>query len=190
MLSNEENTPGSNRNTSGRSSSAGQDLPDSDHDLERMQPEEVTLDLPDVADIPGQEHIHVAPLGEFADTTISSDDEEGEGLFDDDDEDETGIMTGSDADVTTADKKALEQADEDMPGGDDEGLREAGLDEEDAAGEPLNEGSLTTDVSGSDLDVPGADADDADEAVGEEDEENNDYSLGGDSNNNLTEDTQ
>ncbi len=33
------------------------DLHDSPRDLERMQPEEVMLDLPDVSDIPGQEHI-------------------------------------------------------------------------------------------------------------------------------------
>lgn len=35
------------------------------------------------------------------------------------------------------------------------------------------------------LDVPGADLDDADEFVGEEDEENNYYSLGGEDNENL-----
>jgi hypothetical protein len=36
------------------------------------------------------------------------------------------------------------------------------------------------DVSGSDLDIPGAESDDEEEDVGEEDEENNLYSLGGD----------
>ena len=35
-------------------------------------------------------------------------------------------------------------------------------------------------ADGSDLDVPGSMADDKDEAIGEEDEENNYYSLGGD----------
>jgi hypothetical protein len=35
-------------------------------------------------------------------------------------------------------------------------------------------------VSGNDLDVPGSELDDSDEAIGEEDEENNYYSLGGD----------
>src|SRR5213075_2394097 len=39
---------------------------------------------------------------------------------------------------------------------------------------------------GDELDVPGAELDDANEAVGEEDEENNYYSLGGD--NDLEED--
>lgn len=41
---------------------------------------------------------------------------------------------------------------------------------------------------GGDLDVPGAELDDANEAVGEEDEENNYYSLGGDDHDDLEED--
>jgi hypothetical protein len=41
---------------------------------------------------------------------------------------------------------------------------------------------------GEDLDVPGAELDDADEAIGEEDEENNYYSLGGDAHDDLEED--
>ena len=38
------------------------------------------------------------------------------------------------------------------------------------------------------LDIPGADLDDANEEIGEEDEENNYYSLGGDDHNDLEED--
>ena len=38
------------------------------------------------------------------------------------------------------------------------------------------------------LDVPGADLDDEDERIGEEDEENNYYSLGGDNHDDLEED--
>jgi hypothetical protein len=38
------------------------------------------------------------------------------------------------------------------------------------------------------LDVPGAELDDEDEKIGEEDEENNYYSIGGDNHNNLEED--
>lgn len=53
------------------------DLPDSPSDEERLQGDTVILELPEVTDIPGQEHIHPAPLGPLADTTISSDDEEG-----------------------------------------------------------------------------------------------------------------
>ena len=52
-------------------------------------------------------------------------------------------------------------------------LKEAQLDDSDNDGEALNEGS---DFSGEDLDVAGADLDDADELIGEEDEENNSYS--------------
>lgn len=42
--------------------------------------------------------------------------------------------------------------------------------------------------AGDDLDVPGADLDDAQEDIGNEDEENNFYSLGGDNHNDLEED--
>ena len=41
-----------------------------------------------------------------------------------------------------------------------------------------------------DLDVPGADLDDENEEIGEEDEENNYYSLGGDNHNDLDEDKE
>lgn len=51
-----------------------------------------------------------------------------------------------------------------------------------------NEKSFEDDVSGSDLDVPGADLDDNAEEIGSEDEENNYYSLGGDNHNDLEED--
>jgi hypothetical protein len=40
---------------------------------------------------------------------------------------------------------------------------------------------------GDDLDIPGSELDDADEALGEEDEENNYYSLGGDNHDDLEE---
>jgi len=53
------------------------DLTDPPSDQERLQPETVVIDLPEVSDIPGQEHFVPAPLGILADTTISSDDEEG-----------------------------------------------------------------------------------------------------------------
>jgi hypothetical protein len=42
-------------------------------------------------------------------------------------------------------------------------------------------------VTGDDLDVPGTEDDDADEEIGEEDEENNYYSLGGDAHDDLEE---
>ena len=43
---------------------------------------------------------------------------------------------------------------------------------------------------GDDLDVPGSELDDSDEAIGEEDEENNYYSIGGDDHQDLEEDNE
>ncbi len=51
-----------------------------------------------------------------------------------------------------------------------------------------NEKDFSEDISGDDLDVPGSELDDDEEAIGNEDEENNFYSLGGDNHNNLEED--
>ncbi|WP_143308695.1 hypothetical protein [Chitinophaga vietnamensis] len=55
-------------------------------------------------------------------------------------------------------------------------------------GEEEQEETWQKDKTGEDLDVPGADLDDAEEAIGEEDEENNLYSLGGDRHRDLEED--
>lgn len=166
-----------------------EDIHDSPEDEEKMKTETVTIDLPDVSDIPGQENIVVPVIGEMADTTISSDDEEGLGLFDDDDKDEdTDLVMGNEADVSETEKTLLKRADEDMPN-EDPLLRQSELDKTDNEGDKLNEGSLATDVSGGDLDMSGVDSDDKMEAIGEEDEENNDYSLGSDSNDNVTEGT-
>ncbi len=51
-----------------------------------------------------------------------------------------------------------------------------------------NEKDFSEDVTGSDLDIPGAELDDEQENVGSEDEENNYYSLGGDDHLDLEED--
>lgn len=167
-----------------------EDIHDSPQDEEKMKSEIFIIDLPDVSDIPGQETIVVPMIGEMQDVTISSDDEEGVGLFGDDDADEdTDLVMGNEADVSATEKTLLRRADEDMDDEDDPRLRRAEFDKTDTAGDMLNEGSLATDVSGADLDVSGADADDAMEDIGEEDEENNDYSLGSDSNDNVTEGT-
>jgi hypothetical protein len=50
------------------------------------------------------------------------------------------------------------------------------------------EKELNCDVTGSDLDIPGAELDDDQELIGSEDEENSYYSLGGDDHNDLDED--
>src|SRR5687767_12959589 len=167
--------PGKQENK-GSAHARNQDINDSPRDAEKLKPDETTIDLPDVRDIPGQEHIHVAPLGELADTTISSDDEEGAGVFEDDEEDGTIIVMGSESDIPGEDKAVLETMDNlDVSEKDDEILVRALPDNVDSDGEKLNE---RIDVSGSDLDTSGVDEDDSDENIGEEDEENNQYSLG------------
>jgi hypothetical protein len=59
--------------------------------------------------------------------------------------------------------------------------------EENEMPEMMNEKSFEDDLVGDDLDVPGSEMDDADEAIGKEDEENNYYSIGGDNHNSLEE---
>ena len=155
------------------------DINDSPKDKKKLKQDKGSLDLPDARDIPGQEHIHVAPLGELADTTISSDDEEGVGVFEDDMEDETLIVMGSEDDIPKDDKIMLESLDNlDATHEDDESLSRGMPDNVDDDGDELNE---RINVSGSDLDTAIVDEDDANEEIGEEDEENNSYSLGSDS---------
>ena len=72
-----------------------------------------------------------------------------------------------------------------MPTKDDQSVVEASLDNEDEDGEPLNEKGFGEDVSGTDLDVPGSEADDANEEIGEADEENNFYSAVDENNDNV-----
>lgn len=164
-------------------SARNQDLQDSPRDTEKLRPDETTIDLPEVKDIPGQEHIHVPPLGELADTTISSDDEEGVGILDDlNDEDDTSIRMGTSADVTRQDRTILETADNYRATPDEDQLRKASMDTTDFEGDRLNEGGFGDEQTGADLDVPNSEQDDANENIGEEDEENNSYSLGSDNN--------
>ncbi|MFN2457880.1 MAG: hypothetical protein ABR502_06755 [Chitinophagaceae bacterium] len=158
------------------------DLQDSPEDEEKLKSEEVIIDLPDVKDIPGQEFVHPAPLGMLGDTTISSADEEGEGLFEDDDEDETNMVMGTEADITREEKQTLETSDDYKPTRDEDNLRGAALDNSDFEGDPLNEGSFGDGRSGKDLDIPGSETDDLKENIGAEDEENNEYSLNDDDN--------
>ena len=75
-------------------------------------------------------------------------------------------------DVGKEDLEALGPKDLSMDMGDDESLKHR---------------DRPVDFVGSDLDVPGSELDDADEEIGREDEENNSYSLGGDSKDNLEE---
>jgi hypothetical protein len=91
----------------------------------------------------------------------------------DDLDDDLIIVPGTEADVTKDDLIILgEQNIEDN----DE------TDEEEAVDSKVHSGALNTG-----LDVPGEEQDDLNESLGEEDEENNYYSLGGDRQENLEE---
>lgn len=150
---------------------------DSPHDQEELKDFPGNIDIPDAHEIPGQEDFNPAPLGELAGTTISSSDEEGKDVFDENPDEPISNSPGSN--VSDQEKETLGRTFSDMPG-DDENLREAALDNRDDDGEELNEDSFKNNISPSDLDIPGEELDDANENIGEEDEENNDYSLGGD----------
>lgn len=100
-------------------------------------------------------------------------------------EDELLIVPGTEADVTKEDLELLGPRDEDMDMSDDELLR--GKDKLDNIDQDASEKTMADDE---DLDIPGSELDDEDEAIGEEDEENNYYSLGGDRHENLDEDNQ
>jgi hypothetical protein len=98
-----------------RDSSVPNDLPDSRNDEQKLEERVSYIDLPEVRDIPGQEHIHAPRFGEMADTTISSDGEEGAGVFDDGHEDDfpgeavvdSAIRDEEDEDETSPDAEAL-----------------------------------------------------------------------------------
>jgi len=140
-------------------------------------PDKNTIDLPELKDIPGQEHVRPLRLGELADNTASSADEEGDDVLEPGKEDELGIVMGNDGDVSAEERSTLANIDNRRADSEDEILSEAALDNVDEDGTPLNEKSSGRDLIGDDLDVPGSEDDDADEELGEEDEENNDYSL-------------
>jgi hypothetical protein len=167
-------SPGGNR-TEDRSSWPN-DLPDSPADREKLQPEEGYIDLPDVKDIPGQEFVNAPPVGILGDTTISSDDEEGRNVFEDDDSEDLR-RTGDESDVRRDERAGLGRVDY-MPTKDEDNLQRASMDSRDFEGDLLNEKEFGRDRSGRDLDVPGSELDDRNENIGEEDEENNDYSMG------------
>ncbi len=86
-------------------------------------------------------------------------------------------MKENEENVTDLDRQLLDNAGADFT--DKENLQRSLLDDTDEDGTPLNEESGTSAISGGDLDVPGSELDDADERIGEEDEENNSYSQAG-----------
>lgn len=91
-----------------------------------------------------------------------------------------------DSDVSEEEAEILDSTDQnrDIAKPDWEKLQ---LDMTDEDGDPLNEYPEGYEQIGADLDVPGSESDDMNESIGEEDEENNYYSLGGDNSENLEE---
>ena len=151
------------------------DLKDSKRDQQKLQSETITIDMPEVKDIPGQEHVKVPRFKEMQDVTISSAGEEGEGILDDLNSDSTTIINNQ-SDVTPLEKKLLRKSAGHQPTAETKDFNEMALDDRDNDGELLNEKGIQQDRNGEDLDTPGTELDDAGEKIGEEDEENNIYS--------------
>jgi hypothetical protein len=153
------------------------DLPDSPEDREKLRSEETFIDLPDVKDIPGQEFVNVPVIGEMADTTAASDDEEGVGVFDLDDSED--FTDGTEGDVQPDELEVLRDTTY-MPTPDEDRLRQARMDNVDFQGEPLNEGSFGEGqlLSGGDLDIDTGRDETRTDALGQGDEENKLYSEG------------
>ncbi|MEP7278491.1 MAG: hypothetical protein ABI813_07610 [Bacteroidota bacterium] len=160
-----------NKNTSKKN----EDIKDSFKDRQKLQSEQVTIDMPEVQDIPGQEHIQPPRFGEMADTTISSADEEGAGILDDLNTSDQNTITNS-SDITKEERKLLKKSEGHQPTDESRDFDNMVLDDRDNEGELLNEKSIKQDRHGEDLDTPGTELDDEDENIGEEDEENNNYS--------------
>jgi hypothetical protein len=148
------------------------DLADSADDKKHLQPDEGTLDLPEVKDIPGQEKIRPLLKGELGDVTASSDDEEGKNILDTDEDD---LDTELNSNVTKDERTLLRKSAESLGSEDDLSLENAVLDNTDEDGTPLNE---SDDQSGKDLDIP--DDDENDDDMVDDDEENDSYSLSDD----------
>lgn len=81
-------------------------------------------------------------------------------------QDDLGIRSGNEADVSNDDLDVLNSSNDEI-------------------GTPQN---VSNEDLNTDLDIPGSELDDENERIGEEDEENNYYSLGGDRHENLEED--
>ena len=86
------------------------------------------------------------------------------------------IVVTNDSDISPDERSLLDDSMENTLSQDYLNLKRSKLDNTDEDGVPLNEKSTADDLIGIDLDVPGAEADDESEEIGEEDEENNSYS--------------
>jgi hypothetical protein len=135
---------------------------------------EIIIDMPEVKDIPGQEHVKPPHMREMMDSTPSSADEEGEGILDDLNSEDDDTLMDDTVNVSSTEKDLLRKSDRPVTD-EDRDLAEMELDDTDEDGEQLSETSDPKDM-GADLDIPGSEIDDEDEELGEEDEENNSYS--------------
>jgi hypothetical protein len=131
-----------------------EDISDSPEDQKKLKPDQASLILPDIQDIPGATRSGKNEELIPRDSTISSSDEEGEEIFEED-------RLTSETDVSPLEKKLLSESfdpayDEDLP------IGSLSLDEKDNEGEKLEENSQASDLFGEDLD---------DDLVEEEDEE-------------------
>ena len=153
------------------------DISDPKKDQAKLTPETTVFDMPEVKDIPGQENIRPPRLRVMEDLTISSSDEEGDGILDDLNKEEgEDVLTTGISNVTTQEKKLLKKSAGHPPTADSADFNKMVLDDTDEDGDALNEKGLQQRSNGEDLDTPGTELDDADENTGAEDEENNIYS--------------
>jgi hypothetical protein len=138
-----------------------EDISDSPEDQEKLKPDQGTLQLPELKDIPraGRTAKSRDVLPEIE--TFSSADEEADELFDEDTVSSENDVRSSENDVSPLEKKLLSESlnssyDTDLP------VDSISLDDKDEEGELLEEGDQSGDLFGKDLD---------DELVKEEDEE-------------------
>lgn len=94
-------------------------------------------------------------------------------------DEELDFKPGTEGDVTDDERKALEDVSY-MPTRDEDNLRTAKLDNTDFDGDELNEGSFGDHLSDEELDIPDSVDETNNTAMGQGDEENKYYSLGGD----------
>ena len=123
------------RTTSERTAQTKPGLPESGRDIVHLHPDETMPDLPEVKDIPGQEHVRSFLPGEMADSTISSADEEANDLLDTDED----VLLDKATNVTKTEKELLQYSSESMSTTDDQQLNSAALNNEDEEGEGFDE---------------------------------------------------
>ena len=88
------------------------------------------------------------------------------------DESENGMNSS----ITPEERAMLDDSFVNSISRDNENLKKSSFDNTDMEGLPLNENSFLDDFTGEGLDIPGAELDNLNEDIGEEDEENNGYS--------------